>query len=599
MAQQRIPNNTAVDNFGFHRVVETAPRTGLITRITRAISAFLAKEDVAFLPMVDSSRTSEIGSGTAGYSSFNNPQWRIQYDRRAVYFDLRDMDRNDPLVSLALDIHADCAVGYEDTCVDAFEWSLGVYQPEAQKILDDLKKRLDLGAEAWQIVRGFVLQGEEFREVVIDENYVIRRFKHLPSYQIMPMLDQFGNKAPGWQQRKDGQTFLKSIDFEEWQIVPFIYGAKQDGWRGTGLMASARRTWKRLSKMEDGMALARLIRAYDRYEHKVPVPPGSDARKQQDLVMNYKRNMTRKTGLDIDGNTFERENFWQVETDFYIPDDGTDKGGIRAITPVNTQLAHIEDVRYHQDQLIARLKVPRKYLGIGSGKQGALTDGSLSAEDIQFARTLRQEQAVLRSGLMRLAHMALLFGGFDADALDLQINLPKISTQDAMRNAQVQLTLAQAASFFEQVLGALPPDLVATKFMDLGPKDQESLSEFLIAKQEEEAEKLRAVISSPGQFLPGGQRFPNAGKLSSTPVVPRNTKGAGKTTNKGSGDDGGDDDGTQGARFEDIAHTVGRLKTMVQVALEKEGVRFTSGYEENVEQAREALAHVVSSNGRH
>lgn len=602
MAQQ---NRNSPDSVGFYRLAPQPQRVSLIERLTRAVSAFLAREDIPSFDTTDNSRTTESGAGDAAYSSFNNPLWRIHYDRRAVYFDLKDQDLNDCLVATALDVIASCVVGYEDTDVDAFEWMMDKKDDGARKVLDDLKKRLDLGAECFHIVREGVKYGEEFREVVVDDQMLIRRFKHLPAYQMMPRLDQFGNKQPGWQQRLDGQTFLKPIEFEEWQIIAFVFGAKR-GWYGTGLMMPARRTWKRLAKMEDGMALARLVRSYDKWLHKVPVKPDADARKQLEAVVNYKRNMTRKVGLDVDNNLFERENLWQVETDLFIPDDGTGRGGVEPLVAQNNQLLHIEDLRYHQEQLLCRLKVPRKYLNFTSGKSGALTDAGLQAEDIQFARLLRQNQATLRSGLLRLAALALMLQGYDPEDLGINVNLAKISTQDQLQLAKIQLMSGQAASFFEQTLGALPWEIVAERYMQLSNDEMAVMEEFVAKKEADEAERLALVKSQPGAFLPGGEKFGTAklGKIPDGPSPDRLRKS--RQMSKGPVDDGSgtnaDNVVGQGVDAEDVVNIVAKWKTDVQTLLQKHyGIEPGVGIEENKALVRQALSGALISgrNGHH
>lgn len=558
----RVQNPAPQDNNYFRSQPVPTPsvKLALVKRITTALTRFLAAEQVPMIAMPPEGRTTETGASDAAYTSFNNPLWRITYDRKAVYFDLKDMDLNDPLIASALDVHADCAVGYEDTDIDGFEWLMEAKNPKAMKVLQDMKQRLDLGAEAWQIVRSFVKYGEDFREIVTDENGIIGRFKHLPSYQIMPKLDQFGNKQPGWTQRLDGGSFIKPIEFDEWQIVAFVYGAKR-GWYGTGLMMPARRTWKRLSKMEDGMVLARLIRAYDKHLHRVPVKSDWDERKRQEIITNYKMNMTKRKGMDDSNLLFMRENPLQVETDFYIPDDGTDRGGIEVLQATNMQLQQIDDVRYHQELLLSRLKVPKKYLNLSSGKTGALMDGGLESEDKQFARTLRQEQAVLRSGLLRLAHIALFLQGFDPDELGVGINLPKISTSDMLTNAKIQLAEAQAASFLAQAIGGpLPPELIAQEFMDLRDEDKEILSKFVYGRQEDERQfrdQQAKTASSMGGSKPAA------------------------------------DDESSGADPDDVVQAVTRLKMKVQRVLEQRGYEFNVGWEENRNHVRNALLDTV------
>src|SRR5579872_3809144 len=587
----------------FQPFPDPGKKRGVISKLGSKILKVLLRGDVTTYPQLSGKNTSELGAGEAAFSSFSSTYWKIGWDRRAVYSDLREMDSSDPLISTALDIIADCATGYEDTSVDSFEWLMDRNDDQAKAamvILNEMKLRLELGAECWQIVRGFVRNGEEFREVVWDESGIARRLKHLPSYQISPMLDGFGNKQPGYQQRLDGAQYGKPIDFPEWGMISFVYGARR-GWQGTGLMMPARRTWKRLVKMEDGMALARLIRAYDKYLHKVPVKPEWDLDRNIRAITEHKRQMTKRYGLDENNQLFTRERPFQVETDIYLPDDGSGKGRVELLSAQNQQLMNVDDVLYNQALLMARLKVPSKYLNLVR-RSGALTDAGLSAEDIQFARTLRQVQAVLRTGLLKLAHYQLAFQGWDSDELGVGLNLPKVSTDDQYQDAKVLFTMAQAADLFAQVLGGLPPELVATMFMKLKSDQQEVLMEW-VKENEEEQEELRRQMAMAGKLVPefaagaGGTGTPSRrggdgrfrvnvnGKLSSGKGG--NTDDAGEA-----GTDSGPED--QGVPAGLLVSTLTDLQMLVQSELENQGQSFRIGRAERLHRTREALFERIS-----
>lgn len=558
---QPIIDQTTVDN-----------RPGAVRSLINRFASMILKRDVPEIPetAVVGSVTTETGAADTTYGNVTSPSWKTHNDRRRVYFDLVEMDENDPLVSTALDIHADCTTGYEETDTDGFEWSLEHDNDGARKVLDDIKARLQLGSEIWQVTREFVRNGDAYREVVLDDEGTIQRIKWLPSYQIAPQMDEMGNRAGGWEQRRDGVNYGKPILFEEYQIVPFVYGARR-GQYGTGLMQPARRTWKRLTAVEDGMVIARMVRAYDRYLHKVPVKPEWSLDQCQEAIKRYRLNMERKKGLDTDGNVSLRENPFQVNTDIYIPDDGSDKGGIDPLISQNQQLQHIDDVRYHQELLLVRTKVPRRYLNI-SQTGGGLTDGGLDAEDIQWARTLRQNQAVLRGGMLRLASLALICQGYDPAALGVGMDLPKISTEDMLRNAKVQLTLAQAANFFGQVVGNLPVELIADAFMQLDDDEKEILSEFVENKQAEAERMQKEIAAGNFQPTPGGPGTPVVMPKGIKPVVKPPVIGTKK-----------------GVPVQQAAEAVAKLQMLVQAELEQHGVRFGIGYDERVAEARAVL----------
>lgn len=475
---------------------------------------------------------SQIGVADITTVTLGENIWQIRNDRASVYYDLNRMDENDTLISTGLDVISECTTCYEDIEEDGFQWELDTVNLGAMKVLEDLKERLNLGMECYHIVRGYVKFGEEFREVVVNNNMEIVGFRSLPGQTMFPNMDERGNKTSGYHQLPNLNMPGNKIEFQEWQIVPFVYGPRC-GWFGTGLMKPARRTWKRLDKMQDGMAIARLIRAYDKLVHRVPVRPEWTKERQEKAIGDYKARMTKVQALDNSSNVTFRNNPFTVETDIYLPDDGSNRGGVEVLDAKNTQLAQIQDVQHHQNLLLARLKVPRKFLNMGPGQKGIISDGSTAAEDVQFARTLRNVQAILRHGLYRLAWLALFLQGYDARALGLRIRMAKISTMDALMNSKVLFTKAQAAEIYAGLMGGLPPELLATRFMELDEDEQEVLEDFLVeleaeqAKADAEAAKIAAAngtnpgapasnkgSSRPGADADGAVRSPEAKRRS-------------------------------------------------------------------------------------
>ena len=544
----------------------------LLTRLKEAVAVFRGRHVGLPLPPQGVGgeaklTTSDTGAGDASYTSFADRHWQAYYDRRPVYFDLREMDYSDPVVHRALDVIADCVTGFEDSDVDGFEWSMETQNEAALQVLTDLKKRLRLGSEVWQVVRKFVLFGEEFREIVVNDQLDIVRFKSLPAYQVMPNFDEWGNKIGGWTQRPEVTATLRTVEFDEWQVIPFIAGARR-GYFGTGLMMASRRSWRRLQKMADGMAIARMTRAYDKFLHRVPVKAEWDLKRQQEVILRYKDNMTKRRGLDASGNVTVNDDRNSVGTDFFIADDGTRRGGIDILASQNMQLMNVEDLNYHLNELLCALIVPRKYLGF-PGAKGAMGDASLTAEDVQFARSLRSYQAVLREGLELLAQWALLFKGFDSQSLGVGVNLALISTHDHLQNAKIQFTMAQAASLFAQTLlgGGLPWELVAAKYMDLSDDEKAIMATFIKSEEFKEAK----VIAPPGVSAPG----------SPTP----------KTSTKPEDDE----DADQGVPAEAVAQTLTKLSMLCQREAERHGVKFTVGHDERLARTRAVIAEIWSA----
>lgn len=554
-------NERRQDEYDPRYRVPDGPRVGLLRSLRRKLAALLSEKSNTPGPR-EVEPTSQTGATDATYGSFSDRLWQVYYDRRSTYKDLQEMDQNDPVVTTSLSIHADCTVCYEDISIDGFEWTMKTKDEQAQQILDDLKERLQLGQEVWQIVRGFVCFGEEYREIVVDDDNNVVSFPRLPAYQIMPNFGPHGNRIPGWVQKCEGAA-PKKIPFDEWQIVSFQWGPRR-GYFGTGLMTSSRRPWRRLQKLADGMAIARMTRAYDKLVHRVPVKPEWNLSKQFEAIKNYRFSLTKRRGLDQDGNVSLRDDPLAVTTEIFIPDDGTKRGGVEVLALQNMQLMNVEDLRYHQDEILAALRVPRKYLNMVVKGQ-SLSDASIAAEDVQFARILRQNQATLRTGLLQLARIALLLKGFDSRKLGVGVKLAAISAQDQLTQAKVEMNLAQAAQVFAQTLltGAMPVDLVAKHYMSLSDEETKALEAFTAKRESEEKareERELAVAAARG---------------------------------------GRDGAPTEKPTAEQVAQALAKLGMLAQAEAESLGLEFDLTYEDRLEQAHDALNAVAfCGNGR-
>ena len=401
--------------------------------------------------------------------------WRVYQNRKSIYQDIERMDSEDEIVATALDIIADCSVNYAETASSKERFKIRAKTPKAQTVLDNLSKRLNLPSEIWHICRDMVKQGNDFREVVIDRQAMkIVAFKQTVSYQIYPKTNAKGDKCPGWTLKTDGDVFTgKEYDLEEWQIIPFIFGTKR-GYLSIPPLAPARRNWIRLAKMEDGMAIARLVRAYDKLVHKIPVTKEMSTDEIMTRIRIHKDSVTKRRILDSSGLVTQVDAPLDVATDFYLPDVGDGRGGIECLTANNAQLGNLNDIIYHREKLLSRLQVPIAYLQITTAQKTHVSAGQAKGAnvEIQFARMLRRVQRHLLEGLRRLCDMELMLNGITPDEDLYEIELTQINTKDLREDADIELTYAQAAVYFVEAFGTVPPELLADKFLHLNPEQQ-------------------------------------------------------------------------------------------------------------------------------
>ncbi len=408
--------------------------------------------------------------------------WRVYQNRKSIYQDIERMDSEDEIVATALDIIADCVVSYADTNTPENCLRIRSKNKEAELILNNLSRRLNLQREIWQIARDMIKQGNEFREICIDRQAMqVVAFKQTISYQIYPKTNSRGDKCPGWTLKTDGDVFTgKEYDLEEWQIAPFIFGVKR-GYLSVPPLAPARRGWIRLAKIEDGMAIARLLRAYDKMVHRIPVKEQMSKEEVLTRIRMYKDAITKRRILDSSGLVTQVDAPLDVQTDFYLPEDESGRGGVELLSANNAQLGNLNDVIYHREKLLSRLQVPIAYLQITTAQKTHIAAGASKTAnvEIQFARMLRRVQRELIEGLGRLFDMELLLHGIAPEQDLYSIEMTPINTKDLKEDAEIELTYAQAAVYFVQAFGTLPPELLADKFMRLSPDQQILVTKFL------------------------------------------------------------------------------------------------------------------------
>lgn len=475
-------------------------------KVSRAVASLLFGDEGT--QPVDNLKSTDALTGTTvaqdSLTSMPN-MWRVHEDRKSMWRDIERMDSEDELVSSALDIIADMAVNFAEDGSEGLSFRVLTEDKEALRVIEELTTRLNLHSELWQIVREFVKHGNYLPEVLIDRKQMkIIRLKQTIPYQIYPNTTERGDKLPGWIVRLDKDVYSGSgQELDEWQICPFIFGAKK-GYLGIPMLASARRNWQRLSKIEDGMAVARLTRAYDKYVHRIPVKSAWTVSEIMATIKQYRDSITKRKLVTGEGALTQNETPFDVNTDFYLPDDGSGTGGITALLGTNLQLGNLNDIYYHREKLLARLAVPIAFLQIMSTQKTHLKSGSVGDADIRFAAFMRRVHASLRVGLRRLLDLELVLNGIVPSTVQYKIELAEIRSKDPMEDAKIELTQAQAAIYFVEAFGALPADLLGSKYLDLNPDQQAMFDSFLKTDANKIFEaQIKAIETKAEPKVPG------------------------------------------------------------------------------------------------
>lgn len=458
-------------------------------RIKNAIAAF--RGSVA-------SAVTGIGSAVASTIEQVSRLFQVSGERSKIHKDIERMDKDSEIVSSGLDALASRAVGMEDPTLDAFQVTLeanpisefSISDAEvkrAQLEVDRLIERLDLRLLSWQIARFGVKFGNEFREAVVDYDLMeIVRLKQLPEHTMWPKVDKDGNRLPGYEQKLDG-LFQAPREIPEFNCIHFTFG-ELDGYLGTPLLRCARKNFKRVDLALDVTAIARLVRGFPKFEHKVPVDHNSGVSEWQKAIDVYKEKIQKVGVFNQRSSTLEeQESPSDVSSDFFIPDDGSGRGGVTMHDPSNEALKDVTDILLLIDLLITALHVPKRYFPF-EGSTPKLSEGGGTAEDKHFACTIMLVQAMLRKGFIDLFNRQLLLKGINYKAIRYVIRFGDINTTDQLREAQAELVLAKVAEIWLKLYPEMREQIgiMLREFAKVSDASMPILSALKIVEQEPE-----------------------------------------------------------------------------------------------------------------
>jgi len=429
------------------------------------------------------------GSAFEDISTALTHWFKVSYERARVHRDMHRMDQDCEVCRFALSAIASRAMGYPDPTVNSFTTIVearedGISQDDvqtAQRLIEDLIERLKLRPLAWQITRRAVKWGNEFREILYERDgngrYTeIAGLKPLPEHTIWPNVNDRGDRLPGYAQRSVQMPVGSGeVTFDEYEIVHFLFG-EEDDYRGTPLLTAARKNWKRLNLAEDSTAAARLIRAFMKLVHYIPVNADEPIEKQQQRIDEYKRNITERKVFSEDDISLEVEQYPStVKTDYFLPSDGSSRGKVEMLDPENAQLQNIKDVEHFLRRLITATTVPFRYFPF-EGSTPKLSEGGGQAEDVNFACTLLMAHQMLQEGYNKLFDIELLLHGIDPRRFRYVYRMARVNIVNEMRGAQADLAKARTA----EVLAKLMPGILGHPGVIL--REHTSMSDVSIEK---------------------------------------------------------------------------------------------------------------------
>ncbi|RLI98311.1 MAG: hypothetical protein DRO99_01020 [Candidatus Aenigmatarchaeota archaeon] len=417
--------------------------------------------------------------------------WVRFYSRQAIWKDLTDMDSEEPIVARALDIIARFATMFPEGDVMGFD----LRGPDEElEVLMPLLQNTQLQWQSFQIVRDMVLHGNTFCEIILNEDNEIVRLKQFPySYQIQVNVDEYGNLKKGdpkqvmqynltgeaaYEQYSDTGQLLAA--FWPYQIVHFAFGKQSGLPYAEPILACATGIWKRLRAKEDGLAIARLTRAYPQRVHKIPVPIQLNYDEVRRKIDSYREQMDVDTTVTYDSTSAGFRMVGQssptnVDTDYYLPrlytpDGKFVDGDVENLPADNPYLTDLDDIYLDLRRLICALNVPLEYLNMRVGQRSFVDKASEEAQE-SFAYLIRHVQMAYAHGLRQIFDLQLLLKGINPLEAKYEMIFPVVSPIATKRSAQVDAIRANVAMVWAKL--GIPAEVIGRSALHLSRDDLE------------------------------------------------------------------------------------------------------------------------------
>jgi len=430
----------------------------LIQRVWRAVVS--REPDMG--PQPQQQQTTETGRvvvTTSGHAAWN----RSLNERLSVYGDADEMDGSSAEFSRALHSIANNATASEDGEQESFDVQCD--DAGAKGVLDDLMARTNLHdlVQAW--TRQTVKYGDSFAEIVVNNDYEVAAVKLLPTRTMGRNEDKFGNllmtearfdgdkvqNNPGEcafdQFDPDGQKLVAT--FDPWQIVHSRFLWDGVSKYGTSLANVARKDWRKLHALEEGMVIGRLTRAYLKL---VIYADGTGlSATQKEEMLRTLRDQISQTQQYVDQ---KRGSAPSVLDNIYLTKDlvrGSDgsvhesQTKIDTLDPKNEALGNITDVAFFHRKYLANLWVPPAFYGFEDQVNAKAT---LTKEDVEYSRLLRGVQKLDTVAVRQVCDVELILKGYDPASVDYDIIWPTISVEDEMAAATANFQQAQADDIY-------------------------------------------------------------------------------------------------------------------------------------------------------
>lgn len=387
---------------------------------------------------------------------------KLERTRRARYADYRIMDEEYVECSAALDTFADSAAKDRDEEGGPIE--ITSEDPKTQNILDELVDRTKIQETIWDTARNVAKMGDDFDEMVVSDDKLVRRLKNLEPEWMSYERDEYGRELERPYIQKNADTETKLADFHPWQIIHWKNGGMKRIY-GDSILRPIRRVYKQLQMMEDGLVIGRLTRSHMRLKFLIDVE-GMTPEDAEDHIRTVKESVKKRRLINpYTGQLETAQNPLSSEEDLFLGVTKDSKADIDVLQGA-TNLGNIRDVQHFQDKFFIGLKVPKIFYGLDEGNKAIVIE-----QVIQFACAVARIRKGLRAGLTKLFSRQLILAGVMPRKDLYQIHFAPVSMVDEMRKWTMEKLKAEVAKIYKIDIGLLDDEYILKNFLEV-PDDE-------------------------------------------------------------------------------------------------------------------------------
>jgi len=422
----------------------------------------------------DDETTTDVGGSSSMYGSSQvaesyYEQMKLEQKRAAMYDDYRRMYKECVLARRALNVTVDNVFVAKEG--DEKTWEVKSDDSSVQNVLEGLDKRVEM--EDWlpKYVRATLKNGDGMHERVADQAASIVRLKWLDPKYVKRNEDKYGrldSQRAFTMQDETGQVYA---EFMYWQVGHTRFDHEIENRYGSSFFVTARRPWRQIEMMKDGVIIRRLTRASKRYSYIVPFPAGTHPDEQKKIIEQMKDSVRRTKFVDSDGKLDIRKRPALDDEDIWLAQVGDNQVKVEMFDPggMNDNLL---DIKFFNDEIVVSLGVPPAHLGLDKEVRGR---AHLGWVDINFARLLRAVQK-MAAGVQRGVYdlQLALLGMKTVDKDQYRIVYPPISFVDEKLKLEVEQLKWEVASNARATLG-IPTRWLLEKVVGLSEDEIETI----------------------------------------------------------------------------------------------------------------------------